>query len=76
VAVEVNTGGGTFRAGISKPLFDTRIIAGDTPVLFGMPGYYWDVSGNGKRFLINTATPESGLAPITVVLNWTAGLRK
>jgi Tol biopolymer transport system component len=76
VAVEVSTRGTTFKAGIAKPLFDTRIIAGDTPVLFGSPGYYWDVSGTGSRFLINTATQESGLAPITVVLNWTAGLRK
>jgi Tol biopolymer transport system component len=41
VAVKVNAGGGTFKAGISKPLFETRIIAGDTPVLFGAPGYYW-----------------------------------
>jgi Tol biopolymer transport system component len=76
VAVEVRTSGTTFKAGIAKPLFDTRIVGGDTPVLFGTPGYYWDVSGTGKRFLINTATQESGLAPITVVLNWTAGLRK
>ena len=76
VAVEVNTRGATFKAGIPKPLFDTRIIAGDTPVLFGSPGYYWDVGASGTRFLVNTATPESGSAPITVVLNWTAGLKK
>ena len=76
VAVEVSTSGTTFKAGIAKPLFDTRIVAGDTPVLFGLPSYYWDVAGTGKRFLINTATPESGLAPITVVLDWTAGLKK
>jgi Tol biopolymer transport system component len=75
VAVEVSTNGTTFKAGISKPLFDTRIIDGDTAVVV-LHGYYWDVSGTGSRFLINTATPESGLAPITVVLNWTAGLRK
>jgi hypothetical protein len=34
VAVEVSTSGGMFKAGIAKPLFDTRIVAGDTPVLF------------------------------------------
>jgi hypothetical protein len=40
VAVEGNTVGGTFKADISKPLFETRIIAGDTPVPFGTPGYW------------------------------------
>jgi Tol biopolymer transport system component len=76
VAVEVNTSGGVFTAGIPKPLFDTRIIAGDTPHLFTSSGYDWDVAENGKRFLVNTATPESGSVPITVVLNWMAGLNK
>jgi Tol biopolymer transport system component len=35
------------------------------------------LSPDGKRFLVNTVrTPETKLEPITVVMNWTAGLRK
>ena len=41
--------------------------------LFRMnPGYYifpYDVSPDGKRFIVNTATPEKA-APITLVENW------
>jgi dipeptidyl aminopeptidase/acylaminoacyl peptidase len=65
-----------FRASIPQRLFDTRILAGDTPVLFSSTSFHWDVAANGKRFLINTATAESGSAPITVVQNWTALLKK
>ena len=34
----------------------------------------WDVAPDGKRFLIDTATTSS--EPVTVVLNWTAELKK
>jgi len=33
-------------------------------------------SRDGKRFLINTPTGDAVIVPITVVLNWTAGLKK
>ena len=33
-------------------------------------------SPNGQKFLINTEVAQSMSAPITVVLNWTAGLKK
>jgi hypothetical protein len=33
------------------------------------------VTADGQRFLI-CALPEGATIPITVVLNWTAGLRK
>ena len=38
----------------------------------------YDVTPDGQRFLINTMIPatESGTPPITVVLNWQAGLKK
>jgi hypothetical protein len=38
-----------------------------------MPGY--DVTADGQRFLLN-APPEQGVAPIEILLNWTAVLRK
>ena len=33
-------------------------------------------SRDGRRFLINTLTGDSAIVPITVVLNWTAALKK
>jgi len=62
MAVEVN-GGAKFEAGVPKPLFETR---GAT---------FFDVSKDG-RFLIPTQTEQSAGVPITVVVNWTAGLKK
>jgi hypothetical protein len=38
-------------------------------------GSTYDVSTDGQRFLVNTFT-ETTPTPITVVLNWTAGLKK
>jgi hypothetical protein len=58
--------GGQFEAGVPRPLFDTRIRS----------GYSWfDVSEDG-RFLMPIQTEPSGSAAITVVVNWTAGLKK
>jgi eukaryotic-like serine/threonine-protein kinase len=42
----------------------------------GGPGYQWDVTADGSRFLINVAGTEAATsAPLTLVLNWTAGLK-
>jgi Tol biopolymer transport system component len=67
MAVEVTTSP-VFKAGIPEPLFETRIRPGG--------GYFqWDVSADGKRFLVNTALAESTEAPVTVVTNWQAALK-
>jgi hypothetical protein len=42
----------------------------------GNQTHRWDVSADGKRFLIDTIQAEDAEAPITVVTNWTAGLNK
>jgi hypothetical protein len=34
------------------------------------------VAPDGQRFLINITTDEASASPITVVLNWTAALKK
>lgn len=43
-------------------------------------GFTWDVTADGKRFLVTTtaSTPEAGgpRSPLTVVLNWPALLKK
>ena len=61
----VNGRGPNFEVGAVKPLFDLRAVTG---------GYRYDVSADGERFLINTSTVQATAAPITVVVNWTAGL--
>jgi hypothetical protein len=37
----------------------------------------YDVSVDGQRFLVNTLTEDTtSTAPITLVVNWTAALKK
>ena len=68
MAVKINTAGGKFQASVPQPLFDVRL---------GNNSPNFDVSKDG-RFLIPRATgpsePDNG--PMTVVLNWQAGLKK
>ena len=64
MAVDVKSGA-KFEAGIPKPLFEVR-INGD--------GWY-DVSKDG-RFLFPSQIEQAATAPLTVVINWTAGLKK
>jgi Tol biopolymer transport system component len=52
-------------------------IVGTPKVLFTLPsGAPWDVTPDGQRFLVGLPPVAAGLAPITVVTNWTAGLVK
>jgi Tol biopolymer transport system component/predicted Ser/Thr protein kinase len=57
--------------GVPKPLFQTKVAAAVTPWRT-----HYVPSRDGSRFLINTLTGDRAPAPITVVLNWTAGLKK
>ena len=36
----------------------------------------WDMTPDGQKFLLNTTAAVSKGSPITVVLNWQAGLKK
>jgi len=67
------TEGLTFKASVPRTLFQVPVAqiahnAVSTQV-FG-----WDVAPDGKRFLIDTATTST--EPVTVLLNWTAELKK
>ena len=70
MAVDVKTAGALLEAGQPKELFQTS--AADPPEWMGV----YDVTADGKRFLIISDQQESTISPITVVLNWTAGLKK
>jgi Tol biopolymer transport system component len=74
MAVEVNTRP-AFKAGIPKTLFHAPIWGGAS---FRVATRY-DVTADGNKFLINSLLINSGApaaSPITVVLNWTALLKK
>jgi serine/threonine protein kinase len=56
-----------FQTDVPRQLFQTSIR---------FEGFPYAVTRDGSRFLINTPVEASNSAPLTVVLNWTAGLKK
>ena len=68
MAAAGNGRGSNFEVGAVKPLFGAP-----RPSTYR---YHYAVSADGQRFLVNTPPAQSASAPITVVLNWTAGLQK
>ena len=64
----------TFEAGAPAALFEANII----PAGAGVPGvgHQYDVTADGQRFLLNLEPQETASTPLTVVLNWQAGLKK
>jgi Tol biopolymer transport system component/tRNA A-37 threonylcarbamoyl transferase component Bud32 len=57
--------------GVPKPLFQTRVSVG-VDVL----RTHYVPARDGQRFLVNTEIGDPPPNPITVVLNWTAGLKR
>lgn len=69
MAVEVKLGT-TFEAGVPKALFGTRVMT-----LTDLRNHY-TVTADGQRFLINSTIEEISATPISVVVNWTADLKR
>jgi Tol biopolymer transport system component len=65
MAVEVKTGS-KLEASAPKALFDTRLVGG--------AGF--DISPDGRRFLLANSLDDTGQKPMTVVVNWTALAKK
>jgi hypothetical protein len=63
------TGGDPRDFGAPRRLFHTS-IAGDP----GDARDYFAAAGDGSRFLIDSASNDSGIQAITIVVNWSAGL--
>jgi serine/threonine protein kinase/Tol biopolymer transport system component len=61
----------SFEAVAPVPLFETRIGEGSGHVAF-----QYDVTADGKRFLVTTNAAGASSPLLTVVVNWTAGLKK
>jgi hypothetical protein len=67
-AATVNGQGSPFEVGPVRQLFDTRAMLNHRST--------YDVSPDGQRFLVNTLAEEAIPAPITLVVNWPALLKK
>jgi Tol biopolymer transport system component len=75
MVADVHTEGRAFSAGTPRPLFSTHAAFEDHAR--GSAHYTYDVSSDGKRFLINErVTPTNQAVPLTLVLNWMAALKK
>ena len=69
MAVDVKAGE-TFAAGEPKPLFRARLKR-----TMAIAGSY-DVTQDGQRFLVNITSGDETVAPITLVQNWAAALKR
>ena len=70
-AVPVTTDGATFSAGTPHALFDVEVPEPNPPY----PTDY-AVTADGQRFLVNTVVDQPTRPALTVILNWTADLKK
>jgi Tol biopolymer transport system component len=67
MAAEVNGQGATLEVGAVRALFEIHRGGG---------GIAYDATADGQRFLVNTAVEQTTSSPITLVVNWTADLKK
>jgi hypothetical protein len=64
----------TVEAGVAKALFNVEMPYG----VYGptQTRNHYDVTADGKRFLINTPVREAASAAINIVVNWPAELKR
>lgn len=74
--IQVGSASGTIAPGPPVVLFPMRLAIGAN---VGIGGYMsraqYDVASDG-RFLLNVTTEDTGAAPITLVVNWPALLKR
>ena len=68
VAVDVNTAGNSPQLGLPHALFQANGVQRQSGP--------FEVSADGKKFLVNTGNLKEGTDPLTLVLNWPAELKK
>jgi hypothetical protein len=62
----------SFEPGLPQPLFQAYLAHQPLDAIFA-----YDVTGDGKRFLLDTTGVGSGSVPVlNVLVNWDAGLKK
>ncbi len=69
MAAEIRMKGAALEVGAVRVLFQTRAARQG-------PGGVFDATGDGQRFLVNTLAVEQFASPITLVVNWPAGVKK
>jgi hypothetical protein len=69
--VPVATDGPTFSAGAPHALFDVEIPEPNPPYATD-----YAVTADGQRFLVNTIVDQPKRPALTIILNWTADLKK
>jgi serine/threonine protein kinase len=72
-AVPIRTAAGGLDIGQPVPLFENRVELGRYG---GLLRQQYDVTEDGQQFIVNTVIEQSGESPITVVVNWTASMKK
>jgi eukaryotic-like serine/threonine-protein kinase len=76
VPISVVAGSRQVNAGVPTPLFSTNLAAGANIFAAGVNSRaQYAVAADG-RFLMNIAADDAVTSPITIVLNWTAALKK
>ena len=70
IVVTVDASSPTFRASTRRELFQMH-----SPVNIWTRNEY-AATPDGQRFLVNTLVESSASSPITVVINWSAGLKE
>jgi Tol biopolymer transport system component len=71
IAVSVKTSP-SFEAGAPVPLF----VTSPQPPVSALHFFSYDVSADGKKFLINTRTAAPSAAPLSVLLDWSSDMSK
>jgi Tol biopolymer transport system component len=72
MAAEINLAR-QFEHGVPKTLFTTRILRGGAA---STDVFRYAPAPDGKRFLINSTAEDTTSSPITIVLNWSAGVKR
>jgi eukaryotic-like serine/threonine-protein kinase len=73
MAASFDSGGGSPRISIPNALFPVSRVQLESGYI-GSQAYTWDVSPDGKKFLLLLPVSETDPSSLTVVLNWTAQL--
>src|SRR5262249_27374526 len=74
VTLRESSDGRTLEPNPPQRLFPPGIVGGGS-IIIGATQQY-DVSADGQRFVINMSLSEASASPISIVLNWTAALKK
>ena len=69
MAAQVSSTAGDVRISSVRTLFDVSLLG-------GVPGYLYDVTADGQKFIIAQDFEHSTTVPFTLVTNWSAELSK